>query len=127
VKPGAIAPDLPMTVLVDYGTASSAEITAGAIQDAHRGPIIGSRTYGTGTVLNTFTLSDGSAVRLGVEEWLTPSGDAIFPSGIQPDQQVTLPPGAQALDPDTLRDMSADAIQTSTDTQLLRAIQDLSK
>jgi hypothetical protein len=66
-------------------------------------------------------------VRLGVEEWLTPSGDAIFPNGIQPDQQVTLAAGAQPLDPDTLRDMSADAIRTSSDTQLLRAIQDLSK
>ena len=79
VKPGGIATDMPVAVLVDYGTASSAEITSGALQDAKRAPIIGVRTYGTGTVLNNFALSDGSAVRLGVEEWLTPSGDAIFP------------------------------------------------
>ena len=46
--------------------------------------------YGTGTVLNTFGLSDGSAIRLGVEEWLTPSRRAIFPNGILPDQEVNL-------------------------------------
>ena len=86
VRSGGIGTAIPLVVLVDFGTASSAEITAGAIQDAKRGPVIGTRTYGTGTVLNTFPLPDGSAIRLGVEEWLTPSGRAIFPNGIQPDQ-----------------------------------------
>ena len=65
VKPGGIATDIPIVVLIDYGSASSAEITAGALQDAKRGPLIGTRTYGTGTVLNTFGLPDGSAIRLG--------------------------------------------------------------
>ena len=116
---------MPVALLVDYGSASSAEITAGALQDAKRGPIIGVRTFGTGTVLNNFGLSDGSAVRLGVESWLTPSGDAIFPGGIQPDQKVELPPDTQPLDPDTLRGMTAYQIQASGDTQLLRAMQDL--
>lgn len=123
---GGIGAELPLVVLVNYGTASSAEITAGAIQAAARGPLIGSRTYGTGTVLNTFSLPDGSAIRLGVEEWLTPKGDAIFPNGIVPDEEVDLPGDIDPLEPDTLRSMTADELRASGDTQLLRAIQDLS-
>ena len=123
VRPGGIATETPLAVMVDFGTASSAEIVAGALQDAKRGPVIGTRTYGTGTVLNTFPLSDGSAIRLGVELWLTPSGEAIFPNGIQPDQAVALPEGARALEPDTIRTMTPAEIQASGDDQLLRAMQ----
>jgi carboxyl-terminal processing protease len=126
VKAGGIATDIPLAVLIDYGSASSAEITAGAIQAAKRGPLIGTRTYGTGTVLNTFDLPDGSAVRLGVEEWLTPSGQAIFPNGIQPDQVVELTGDTRSLEPDTLRSMTANDLQSSGDDELLRAIQVLS-
>jgi carboxyl-terminal processing protease len=126
VKSGGIATDIPLAVLIDYGSASSAEITAGALQDAKRGPLIGTRTYGTGTVLNTFNLPDGSAIRLGVEEWLTPTGRAIFPNGIQPDQEVDIAGDTRPLEPDGLRTMTADQLQASPDTQLLRAIQDLS-
>jgi carboxyl-terminal processing protease len=125
VKAGGIAMDIPLVVLIDYGSASSAEITAGALQDAKRGPLVGTRTYGTGTVLNTFGLPDGSAIRLGVEEWLTPGGRAIFPNGIQPDQEVDLDGDIRPLEPDGLRSMTADALQASGDTQLLQAIQDL--
>ncbi len=125
VKPGGIATDFPLVVLVDFGSASSAEITAGALQDAKRGPVAGTRTYGTGTVLNTFNLPDGSAVRIGVEEWLTPSGRAIFPNGIQPDQEVDLAVDIAPLEPDALRSMTADDLAASGDTQLLRAISDL--
>jgi carboxyl-terminal processing protease len=125
VKSGGIATSLPLVVLIDYGSASSAEITAGALQDAKRGPLIGTRTYGTGTVLNTFNLPDGSAVRVGVEEWLTPAGRAIFPNGIQPDQEVDLVGDTPPLEPDTIRSMTANELQASADIQLLRAIADL--
>jgi carboxyl-terminal processing protease len=125
VKPGGIATTLPLVVLIDYGSASSAEITAGALQDAKRGPLVGTRTYGTGTVLNTFNLPDGSAVRVGVEEWLTPAGRAIFPNGITPDQEVDLVGDTPPLEPDTIRAMTADELQASADVQLLRAIADL--
>ena len=57
VKSGGEATDIPLTVLVDLGTASSAEIVAGAIQDAKRAQLIGQKTFGTGTVLNEFMRS----------------------------------------------------------------------
>lgn len=125
-RPGGLATDIPLVVLVDYGSASSAEITAGALQDNKRGTLIGTRTYGTGTVLNTFGLPDGSAIRLGVEEWLTPSGRAIFPNGIQPDEEVDLADNTRPLEPDRIRTMSATEIAASGDDQLLRAMEVLS-
>ena len=71
VKPGGVATDLPLVVLVDHGTASASEIVAGAIQDAGRAKVVGVTTFGTGTVLGEFPLSDGSALRIGTVEWLT--------------------------------------------------------
>jgi carboxyl-terminal processing protease len=123
VKPGGLGGQVPLVVLVDYGSASAAEIAAGALHDNHRATLVGTRTYGTGTVLNTFGLPDGSAIRLGVEEWLTPTGRAIFPNGIQPDEEVDLADNTPALEPDTIRAMTTAAIQASGDSQLLRALQ----
>jgi len=117
--------DLPMAVLVDFGSASAAEIVTGALQDQGRAKTIGTRTYGTGTVLNEFSLSDGSAVRLGVEQWLTPKGRHIFPSGIDPDIEVTLDPEKLPLEPSDLTSMTAAQLRDSGDTQLLRALQEL--
>jgi len=123
VQSGGVATTIPMDVLVDFGTASSGEIMAGALQDAKRGTLIGVRTYGTGTVLNTFPLPDGSALRIGVEEWLTPAGRHIFPDGITPDITVDLPSDTRPLDPETLRSMTATALAASGDSQLLKAVQ----
>ena len=61
-------------VLANGDTASSAEIVTGAIQDAKRGQVVGEKTFGTGTVLGRFDLSDGSSLRIGVERWLTRGG-----------------------------------------------------
>ena len=88
---GGIATQIPLVVLVDHGSASSAEIVAGALQGNDRAKLVGETTFGTGTVLNTYTLSDGSAIRLGVLEWLTPTGQTIFGKGITPDYVVSLP------------------------------------
>jgi carboxyl-terminal processing protease len=123
VSGDATAADIPLVVLVDFGSASSAEILAGAIQDNDRGPVIGTRTFGTGTVLNTFPLSDGSALRIGVEQWLTPSGQGIFPNGITPDEAVEIEGDARPLDPDELRDLSSAELEESGDSQLLHAIE----
>jgi carboxyl-terminal processing protease len=70
--------DLPMTVLVNGGTASAAEIVSGALQDRGRAKVIGQATFGTGTALVGYGLTDGSEVVLGVSEWLTPSGKSIW-------------------------------------------------
>jgi carboxyl-terminal processing protease len=115
--------DLPVVVLVDFGTASSAEILTGALQDGGRAKVVGTRTYGTGTVLNEFGLSDGSALRLGVELWLTPDGRRIFPDGITPDDVVELAPGFTPLEPTDLKTMTAAALKASGDAQLLRALE----
>lgn len=122
VVAGGLALELPVVVLVDKGTASSAEIVAGAIQDAGRGPVIGVTTFGTGTLLNVFPLSDGSAVRLGVEQWLTPDGREIWRRGIVPDEVVELPAGAVAIEPNELEGTTLDQLIAGTDTQLARAL-----
>jgi carboxyl-terminal processing protease len=122
-KPGGIATDIPMDVLVDFGTASSSEIFAGAIQGNNRGKIVGVQTFGTGTVLGTFNLPDGSAIRLGIIEWLTPKGDTIFNKGITPDAEVKLPAGAAIVEPGQLKTMTPQQFAASTDTQLQKAVQ----
>jgi carboxyl-terminal processing protease len=82
--------DIPMVVLVNQGTVSAAEILAGALQDAHRATLVGEKTFGTGTVLQEFPLSDGSALLLATEEWLRPNGRAIWHKGITPNMEVSL-------------------------------------
>jgi carboxyl-terminal processing protease len=123
VKAGGIVTDLPVCVLIDEGTASSAEIFAGAIQDQHRGKLVGTRTFGTGTVLQPFELEDGSAVLLAVSQWLTPSGRKIWHQGITPDIEVTLPDGVGALLPEAAGNLDAATLARSEDRQLLRAIE----
>jgi carboxyl-terminal processing protease len=118
----AVVTDLPMAVLVDYGSASSAEIVAAALHDAGRAQVVGEQTFGTGTVLNVFPLSDGSAIRLGVQRWLTPDGEGIYESGIAPDIEVELPVDGAPLVPSELEDQTRREFSTSTDTQLRRAV-----
>src|SRR6185437_10639823 len=100
VRGGGKATTIPMVTLINEGTASSAEIVAGALQDHQRSTLIGSTTFGTGTVLSTFHLSDGSAILLGTEEWLTPNGRQIWHNGIVPDIDVTLPANVSPLTPE---------------------------
>lgn len=69
--------DVPLVVLVDEGSASSSEILAGAIQDNDRGLIIGRRTFGKGLVQQQFPFSDGSALRLTIARYYTPTGRSI--------------------------------------------------
>ena len=116
--------DAPMAVLVDGGTASSSEILAGALRDNDRATVIGETTFGTGTVLSEFVLSDGSAMLLGVAEWLTPDGDFIRDTGIEPDVKVPLPQDDQPLTPSEARDLSKAEI-LEQDAQLARAFENL--
>jgi carboxyl-terminal processing protease len=117
--------NLPLVVLVDHGSASSSEIVAGALQDSGRAKIVGMATFGTGTVLQQFQLSDGSVVILGTKYWLTPSGHKIFGVGIKPDEAVALASGAVPLDPSALGSMTTAQLNSSGDAELLAAVHDL--
>ncbi len=98
---GGTRPAWPMVVLVDHFSASAAEIVAGALQDHHRATIVGARTWGKGSVQNLIQLPDGSALKLTIARYYTPSGRSIQAQGIQPDVEI------EQLDPSmlqTLRD-----------------------
>jgi carboxyl-terminal processing protease len=116
--------DAPLAVLVDGGSASSAEILAGALRDNDRAPVVGETTFGTGTVLSEFVLRDGSSILLGVAEWLTPDGDFIRNTGITPDVKVSLSEGTEPLTPDDARDLSRQDI-LEKDAQLRTAYEKL--
>ncbi|WP_344899660.1 S41 family peptidase [Actinomadura meridiana] len=79
----------PLVVLVDAGTASAAEIVAGSLRDRDRAVIIGSRTYGKGSVQEPIRLSDGSVLELTVGRYRTPSGRNLDGVGIEPDVAVS--------------------------------------
>lgn len=79
---------LPIVVLQNEGSASAAEIFSGAIQDFKAGTIVGTKSYGKGVVQNTFPFSDGSALKLTIKKYYTPSGKNINGKGITPDVKV---------------------------------------
>lgn len=122
VRPGGLATAIPMAVLINGGTASAPEIVSGALQDARRATLVGEKTFGTGTVLNPFPLSDGSALLLAVEEWLTPAGHVIWHKGISPDISVALPLDVRPLFPEAEREMTTAELRQSRDVQLLHAM-----
>lgn len=83
--------ELPLVVLVDGFTASASEIVAGAIQDRGAGTLVGSRTFGKGSVQSIIRLRDGSGLKLTTARYLTPSGRSINGTGIVPDVVVEVP------------------------------------
>jgi carboxyl-terminal processing protease len=119
---GVTVTNLPMVILVNQGTASASEIVTGALHDAGRAKSIGETTFGTGTLLVQYPLSDGSAVVLAIQEWLTPNGQTIWHTGLTPDTVVSLPTNVAPLFPDAEKGLSLDQIQASGDQQLLDAI-----
>lgn len=97
----------PMVALINQGTASAGEITAGALKENERARLIGQPTLGTGTVLQPFTLTDGSVLRLGVTNWLTPNKNLIKNQGVMPDSVVEQDPAIRMLDAFMLEDAAS--------------------
>jgi carboxyl-terminal processing protease len=79
---------VPLAVLVDGGSASASEIVAGALQDYHRGWLIGQQTFGKGSVQNLINLPSGTSLKLTVAHWFTPAGHGINGKGLTPNQVV---------------------------------------
>jgi carboxyl-terminal processing protease len=97
----------PLIVLINEGSASASEIVAGALQDNKRALILGSTTFGKGSVQTLFPLSDGSGLRLTTAIYYTPRGRSIQASGIEPDIKVDfIPPKEKPTEkkPHTIRE-----------------------
>ena len=109
--------DLPLVILVNENTASASEILTGALKDNNRIKVIGTKTYGKGVIQSVFNLSDGSGLKITTAEYFTPNGIEINKKGITPDIEVKLP--------DTVK--SVYAVEEKDDTQLKKAIEELSK
>jgi carboxyl-terminal processing protease len=89
--PGGLATEIPLVVLVNEGTASASEITAGAIQDYQRAPLVGVTTYGKGSVQSWITLKDNAGgVRVTIARWLTPEKRQIAEQGLTPEYVVEM-------------------------------------
>lgn len=80
----------PIAVLVNAGSASASEILASAIKESYKGFVVGTNTYGKGTVQQTMNLEDGSMIKYTIENWLTPNGNWINEVGVTPTNVVEL-------------------------------------
>ncbi|MEZ4846544.1 MAG: S41 family peptidase [Bdellovibrionota bacterium] len=87
-QPGDTLPYLPMVTLINEGTASAAEIVAGALQDLKRSPLLGTQSFGKGSVQN-IDLEDGSALKITIARYFTPNGRPIQNVGNTPDMYVS--------------------------------------
>lgn len=90
VNPNGMYTDLPMVVLVDQYSASSAEVLTGALSDYKRATIAGVKTFGKGSYDTNIPLQDGSDIYLTIGRWLTPNGQLIEGKGIEPDYVLTV-------------------------------------
>ncbi|MGD1920072.1 MAG: carboxyl-terminal processing protease CtpB [Pleurocapsa sp.] len=109
--------DLPLVVLVDGYSASASEILAGALKENHRAKVVGSRTYGKGTVQSVHALSDGSGLAVTIARYYPPSGIDINKKGIDPDIKVDL-----SREEETNLAINPNLIGTKADPQYSRAV-----
>lgn len=122
VASGGVKNVLPLVLLINHETASAAEIVAGALRDHGRAILVGTTSFGAGSVLEEHALSDGSSLMLAVMEWLTPAGQPVWHRGIAPDRAVALAAGAEALTPKQAAALSEAQIGRRGDRQLVRAL-----
>lgn len=105
--------NMPIIVLTNENTASASEILAGALKDLGKAKIVGTKTYGKGVIQQILTLSDGSGLKITIEEYQTPNRNKINKVGINPDIEVELPETVTSIL----------AVEESEDTQLQKAIE----
>jgi len=110
---GDLLRDAPLVVLVDRGSASGAEIVAGALRDHRRATLMGERTFGKGSVQTVIPLRDGQALKLTTSRYFTPSGVSIHERGLEPDVLLT----------DAQRSRPPAAAQPSDDPAVQAALQ----
>jgi|SwirhisoilCB2_FD_contig_91_1560582_length_1674_multi_4_in_0_out_0_2 carboxyl-terminal processing protease len=117
---------LPMVVLTNRGTASGAEVAAGALQADKRARVVGERTYGDASVRQPITMDDGSAIILSVAKYYTPEGKSIQDNGITPNEQVVEAEAALGDSDDdavSVPQPGAEAKKPGPDTILLKGIE----
>lgn len=117
--------DIPIVVLVNRGSASAAEIVAGALRDNSRALVVGERTYGTGTVVSTFELQGGSALALGTAFWKTPDGELVWKVGLMPDIEIRQPSGSEIIDIFDGQVLTGTQLEAAQDAPLEAAISTL--
>jgi carboxyl-terminal processing protease len=116
VGPQHAAPNVPLVVLVDANSASAAEIVAGSLQEHQRARLVGTTTYGKGSVQEDFLLSDGSDIHLTVERWYLPNGVTVDRKGLTPDVVVKL------ANPSDAYDVAQPSLGYAKDAQLKAAL-----
>jgi carboxyl-terminal processing protease len=141
-RPGDVAAGLPLAVLINGGSASASEIVAGALQDHHRAVLVGTRSFGKGSVQTIIPLTGHGAMRLTTARYYTPSGRSIQAKGIEPDiiveaAKIEPPPGKKEAkvadasegksddsgdDPEASSSVEPSIMGTDRDYQLTRAV-----
>jgi carboxyl-terminal processing protease len=118
------AVNVPVVVVVDNGTASAAEIMAGALHQSAGIPIVGEKTFGKGTIQTAKSFEDGSSIKYTIAKWLTPDGSWIHKKGIEPQHKASLPAYANLpyLNPEKELKQGDSSAEVKAAQQMLQAL-----